>query len=284
MAAVEPDHVAGCVHFPSTCCVICWCHREGLIVSKSSANRARRERLEELRRQQRAQERRRTLIVTAICGLIVLAVVGATAFKLIQDKRSSDDLKNTQLADLGVAQAAAACSPERRTNGTGKGQHVDTPVKYDTTPPDHGAHWVQPADQGIHFYSASDRPEVERLVHNLEHGWTIVWYDDSAANDEKEMAALKKLAAVYDEHGTDPRYNLIVAPWTKADGKTFSTGKHVVFTHWSVGGDWKNSTKQNVKSTGVSVDCAKFSGAALAQFVDMYPYDDAPEGYLWHGN
>jgi hypothetical protein len=252
-------------------------------VSKSSANRARRERLEEIRRQQRAKERRRALLVAGICGLIVLAIVGATAFKLIEDKRSETALKDSRVADLGVSASTASCSREQRTDGTGQGQHVTTHVIYDRTPPDHGAHWVQPADQGIHIYSASDRPEVERLVHNLEHGWTIVWFDETAAKDAEQMAALKRLASVYDLHKTDPRYNLIIAPWTKADIKTFPSGKHVVFTHWSVGGDWKNSTKKNVKSTGVSIDCAKFSGDVLAKFFAKYPYDDAPEGYLWHG-
>ncbi len=28
--------------------------------------------------------------------------------------------------------------------------------------------------------------------------------------------------------------------------------------------------------------CATFSGAALAEFMKKYPYDDAPEGYIWH--
>ena len=69
------------------------------------------------------------------------------------------------------------------TEGTGSGQHMTTPVSYQTTPPSFGPHNPVPADQGNHFFTADDRPPVEVLVHNLEHGWTIVWYDETVAAD-----------------------------------------------------------------------------------------------------
>ena len=33
------------------------------------------------------------------------------------------------------------------------------------------------------FYTKDSRPELEALVHNLEHGFTILWYDETAADD-----------------------------------------------------------------------------------------------------
>ena len=33
------------------------------------------------------------------------------------------------------------------------------------------------------FYTEDDRPELEALVHNLEHGYTILWYDETIADD-----------------------------------------------------------------------------------------------------
>ncbi len=220
------------------------------------------------------------MILAAVVGVIILAVVGATVFKLVKDHQDAETLKNTAVADLGVTSAAAGCSPEQKVDGTGTGQHLDgQQISYDVSPPSHGPHWSNPADIGIHFYDRSDRPEVERLVHNLEHGWTIVWYDDTAAKDSAEMAVLHRLGRVYDTHGQDPRYNLIIAPWESTDGKPMPAGKHIALTHWSVGGHWR---QPNPKSVGVSVYCTTFSGPRLDAFLKQYPYDDAPEGFLWH--
>lgn len=63
--------------------------------------------------------------------------------------------------------------------------HVNpgTKVTYETDPPvagDHFAQWVMPG-----FYSAPQQPEL--LVHSLEHGYVVIYYDkdklDSAAMD-----------------------------------------------------------------------------------------------------
>ena len=56
----------------------------------------------------------------------------------------------------------------------GTGEHVDTKVDYETVPPSHGAHFAAPAVSDRKFYTAADRPELETLVHNLEHGYTVL--------------------------------------------------------------------------------------------------------------
>ena len=33
------------------------------------------------------------------------------------------------------------------------------------------------------FYTSDDRPAVATLVHNLEHGFTLLWYDETIADD-----------------------------------------------------------------------------------------------------
>ena len=83
---------------------------------------------------------------------------------------------------------------------------------------------------------------------------------------------------------SDPQYNVIFAPWTAEDGDKFPEGKQIALTHWSVHQpDYDPSFFQgDVESWGESQFCASYSGGALDEFMNRYPYDDAPEGYLWH--
>ena len=74
---------------------------------------------------------------------------------------------------------------------TGNQQHVPegTKVNYDQTPPDSGKHY--PARR--RSPSASTRPRTGRpsstLVHNLEHGYTVVWYRDGDARQTRSEPA-----------------------------------------------------------------------------------------------
>ena len=44
------------------------------------------------------------------------------------------------------------------------------------------------------LYTADDRPELETLVHNLEHGYTILWYDETVAADDDAMTSSRAIA------------------------------------------------------------------------------------------
>jgi hypothetical protein len=263
-------------------------------VSKSSKNRQRREVVEQLRKQAQAAERRRTMTVLAVCVVVAAVIVGVAGVAIYNQNKKADALRQADLVKLGSAASAAGCTSVKEEDGTGTGQHVTTPVTYQTTPPSFGPHNPTPADQGVHFYTADDRPPVEVLVHNLEHGWTIVWYDDSVAGDKGAMDVLKATADKFDGHGSDPSYNVIIAPWTSDDGggDPIPEGKHIAFTHWSIhhktfnpnawDGHNVSDGDQPIPSFGESQYCSTFSGEALSDFMTQFPYDDAPEGFLWH--
>ena len=53
---------------------------------------------------------------------------------------------------------------------------------------------VAPAPFNRKFYTDKDRPELEALVHNLEHGYTILWYDDTIADDPDELNVIDAIA------------------------------------------------------------------------------------------
>ncbi len=257
-------------------------------MSKSNTNRERRELVEQMRQQAKSAERRRTTIVVTICVVVALIIVGSAGFSIYRSHQHQNQVDQTPLADLGAAESAAGCEPIQQKVATGAGQHTTQPVIYATDPPSFGAHNPTPDSSGLHFYTASDRPEIEILVHNLEHGWTIVWYDDSVAGDKTALQTLMDTATKFDQHGTDPRYNMIIAPWTKTDGNgPIPDGKHIAFTHWSVHQPTYSATffqtaEASVPSWGESEYCTSFSGQALSDFMKQFPYDDAPEGFLWH--
>jgi Protein of unknown function (DUF3105) len=258
-------------------------------VSKSNSNRERREMVEQMRRQAKAAERRRTTVVMSICVVVALIIVGVAGYSVYRTRQHQDAVKNTALGDLGASATSAGCDKIQQKVATGAGQHTTEKVLYETTPPSFGPHNPTPDGSGLHFFSASDRPPLEVLVHNLEHGWTIAWYDSTVAGDKSEMQTIKDVTAKFDAHGADPRYNLIIAPWTKSDGEgqPIPDGKHVAFTHWSVHQQkydpaFYRKAESAVKSYGESQYCSTFSGAALSDFMKRFPYDDAPEGFLWH--
>lgn len=242
--------------------------------------------VEQLRKEAKAAERRRTLGVVAICVVVALIIVGLAAYKVYKDKQAKDEIANTNLSDIGAAAQAAGCEPIKEDPATGVSKHTDQPVTYDVSPPSYGPHNKTPDSSGKHLFTAADRPPVEVLVHNLEHGWTIVWYDESVAADDAQMKQLQATADKFDAHGSDPTYNMIIAPWTSKDGggKPIPDGKHVALTHWSIHQPvYKPQTSNDQPpSFGESEYCGTFSGEALQTFMKKYPYDDAPEGSLWH--
>ena len=121
------------------------------------------------------------------------------------------------------------------------------------------------------FYTADDRPEVEYLVHNLEHGYNLLWYDDTIAKDSDKLSAVKAIASKFE--GTKLSDKFIALPWTSKDGKAFPKGTHIALTHWSAGGDPSDVSKQQ----GIWQYCADPSGEVVTQFTKDYPYTDSPE-------
>jgi len=123
------------------------------------------------------------------------------------------------------------------------------------------------------FYTTADRPELGQLLHNLEHGFAILWYDETAAKDAEMMDDIRGIASKLS--GTENLRNKFKAvPWTKEDGKAFPEGQHIALTRWSNGGIGETDP---AKQVGVWQYCSAPSGAALEEFMEKYPYMDSPE-------
>ncbi|MFC7493857.1 MULTISPECIES: DUF3105 domain-containing protein [unclassified Nocardioides] len=234
--------------------------------------------IDQMRKQQKGAERRRGAVIVTVCVLVALGIIGAAAVPILIDKWDERELDSTALADIG--EPASACQKIETKKADGNQDHVpvDTPVEYSTAPPAFGSHWneagVAPAPFGRKYYTAEDRPALESLVHNLEHGYAILWYDETIADDE---AAMEDIEAISRKFGEDNfRDKFIAAPWLSSDenGKKFPDGQHVAITHWSAGG---NGVTDTTKQVGVFQYCSGPSGEAVEAFMKEYPYTDSPE-------
>lgn len=233
------------------------------MAKRGQGQQTRRERVEQLRREQKAQERRRTIIIIVACAAVAAVIIGVGAFPIVNGW--INDPSRKPMTDFGVAASAASCQEAPKDPATGVSDHKPDgeKVKYTTAPPSAGPHWAVPAAFERKFYEKADRPQLETLVHNLEHGYTIVWYDDTIAKDKDQLNALKDIAKRFETSTPSGDKKFIAAAWDDADGK-FPEGKHVAFSRWAT-------------QAGHREYCASVSGEAIEAFMKKYPWTDSPE-------
>jgi Protein of unknown function (DUF3105) len=250
------------------------------VAKKDNAERnERRERMERMRREAERAERRRSLVVVVVCVVIALIIGGLTGWKLYRDNQRDEEVASTDVDKLGPSPEAAGCQDVVTKGAEGVGDHRDgQDIAYADSPPAFGPHWSSPADFARKFYTADDRPELQRLVHNLEHGYTLLWYDETVADDSDQLQTVEDIAAKFDVGSPNAidDYNagkLLAVPWTSDDGDPFPDGAHVAFTHWAMTGD--DAVKD--QGEGAWQYCEQPSGEALDAFMEEFPASNAPE-------
>ncbi|GGR68388.1 hypothetical protein J2S40_003026 [Nocardioides luteus] len=256
-------------------------------MANKSLSKDRRAVINDIRKKQGRAERARGAAIVGVCVIIALVIVGAAAWGPITDFFKTSKYDDVALQDIGKSTKAAGCQKVIETKADGNQNHIATGTEqtYTTAPPAFGPHWneanVAPADMSRKFYSAGDRPDLEALVHNLEHGYTIVWYDETVSEDELNLLRVigEKFAGT-----ANFRYKFIAAPWTAADAKEtavagdkkteFPSGTHIALTHWYA--DPANPSEASTQK-GVFQYCEGVSGEAIKDFMQKYPYTDTPE-------
>lgn len=242
--------------------------------SSKTARNDRQAVVEQMRHQQKKADRRQGLVIVVVCVVVGLLIIGAAAFPVIKEKLAQRAYSGKPLEQIGSP--ASACQQVTSKSATGNQQHVaeGTPINYPDAPPAFGEHYYTPDPMGRKFYTKGDRPAVGTLVHNLEHGYNVVWYDQTVAQDSTQMAELRAIAAKQ-AGTTNLRDKFKAVPWLTSDGKAFPGGAHIAFTHWSVGGTTAKSDGSG--QLGIWQYCSSVSGAALSKFMIDYPYTDSPE-------
>lgn len=149
----------------------------------------RRQAEEQRRREQQRAARRRNLVTLSIAALVLALVV-----VLVVQNRESEDV-----AAQGVSAEKAGCTEieEHEIEGA---NHVESEPAYQTNPPTSGDHLATPAAAG--FYDQPQRTGA--LVHSMEHGQIIFWYDPQAPDE-----TIEALEAVVDQQFDES----IAVPW-----------------------------------------------------------------------
>jgi hypothetical protein len=85
---------------------------------------------------------------------------------------------------------------------------------YSTLPAASGPHWDP---SGIAQWGVYTTPQPEtQLIHNLEHGGVVIWYDPEAL-DPASIDALTSYVNTQTASGVSGRYKFILSPWGGAD-------------------------------------------------------------------
>ncbi len=217
----------------------------------------RRARVEEMKRAQKAAERRKNVIIAGVCIVVASGLIAIPAVGMIKDSNDGGVVAE------GANTAEAGCDAIMTDAAKGVSDHVKAGVRvnYEAVPPSSGQHFeyaLTVSRRG--FYTPKDVPSVEQLVHNLEHGYTIAWYDPAMPDGEK--GTLEDIAA--DIRSDNSTRKFIAAPWDVTRG-AFPAGKTLALTHWGS------------QDKGYRQFCGKVSGAAITAFMEKYPAADSPE-------
>ncbi|HVL65141.1 MAG TPA: DUF3105 domain-containing protein [Actinomycetota bacterium] len=141
-------------------------------MSKKLEQKQQRRALEEARQAElKAQARKRNLITLGVIGLVLALVV----FLILSERDKTT-------GPVGVAAQEAGCGEIQQPPEAESANHVEdgTPVNYASNPPTSGDHYAQPADARFYPPESVGNPPAERVVHNLEHGQIVIWYDPAA--------------------------------------------------------------------------------------------------------
>ena len=241
---------------------------------KKQVSQDRKARIAEIQQAEKARENRVRNQIIAGCVALLLVLGAVITYAIIDAGKQRPDVA---ISAIGVPAAAASCDPPTTDKAGGNGDHVEPnaspKVKYDTVPPSNGPHFAQPAVSDRRFFTTADRPQMEVLVHNLEHGYTVLWYDQSAGEAKEMKDALQDLAKVANKIDSASG-KFIVSAWDPSYGE-LPAGKKFALSHWSatLGADKTTVASQ----AGHRQLCGDLSGEVVKAFVQKFPRTSAPE-------
>ena len=147
------------------------------------------------RKERRERNQRQKLISTLTWGGIGVAILAIIGFMIWQ----------------GVKPAAGESIPIMTSSPH---IEVDTdPGQYNSDPPTSGLHYPQEANVGFYDENIYTYP-AGYLVHNLEHGYVIFWYNCDLLSQSACSDLKSQIRAVMDELGGT---KLIAYPWNSID-------------------------------------------------------------------
>jgi hypothetical protein len=93
---------------------------------------------------------------------------------------------------------------------------------YSSVPATSGQHWGTPGNWGV--YTASNPANQAQVIHNLEHGGIVIWYQPGEVSAD-DVAALTQYT---EQQIRSARFKVILSPWV---GEDF--GHPIAVTAWN---------------------------------------------------
>ncbi|MFH8463154.1 DUF3105 domain-containing protein [Streptomyces sp. NPDC017991] len=155
--------------------------------SKKSAATARKARIEEMRRAEKARERRSRILTISVSTAIVVGLVGFGAYYV---DRANDKDEQQQAAAKKPVKGEKSWNAKKLTQN-----HVSKSVSYPMNPPvggDHDQAWMT-CDGSVYTKAIPN----ENAVHSLEHGAVWITYNDKAADADVKTLAGKVAKTPY---------------------------------------------------------------------------------------
>ncbi|MCJ1677628.1 DUF3105 domain-containing protein [Streptomyces sp. APSN-46.1] len=149
------------------------------MAGKTPQDTSRQARIAEMRRAEKARDRRNKIIAITVSSAVVAGLIGFGAWVLIDQKQKEKDAEAARKAPVNGEQTWEAKDLGRK--------HVETPVKYEMNPPvggDHNPRWMN-CNGDVY---KNPIPEVN-AVHSLEHGAVWVTYNEKAAQGDLDKLA-----------------------------------------------------------------------------------------------
>jgi len=147
------------------------------------------------RKERHERNQRQKLISTLTWGGIGVAILAVIGFMIWQ----------------GVKPAAGESIPIMTSS-----PHIDVDTdtgQYNSDPPTSGLHYPQEANVGFYDENIYTYP-AGYLVHNLEHGYVIFWYNCDLLSESACSGLKSQIRTVMDELGG---IKLIAYPWNSID-------------------------------------------------------------------
>lgn len=151
------------------------------------------------RKQQREKRQKKIVTSRLIWGAVGIVVLGVLGYALWIAFRPASGETIPVMADTGHVE-----------EGT-------DPGPYNSDPPTSGPHYANEFDAG--FYDESQASAMAEypegfLVHNLEHGYVIFWYNCEVLDEQGCLDLKEQIKSVMDQDGG---FKLIAFPWSSQD-------------------------------------------------------------------
>lgn len=230
------------------------------LTKKERRERARAER--KAKEAEQAKRAKRQRLTSILVGVLIVGLVAAVIVTAIGRDEGLDEAIVLSTSEAEEARAAAGCQPQP-TSMDVEATHFEA----NAAPPANQLYGtsMRPAATGPHFngthpvISHSDSQLEERaLLHNMEHGAVVVWYDPEQVADPDPIA---DWARSLNDAGFDTNGGAAIFSSVYTD-PGITSGKAVAFRGW-----------------GVALDCDEWNETVANSFlIDNYgTHGVAPE-------